>query len=108
MKTSTLGDRPSVVAPVLAWRACIAYNECMQYTIRRIPPALDAALRRRARREGKSLNRVAVQALAQGLGLGQGNEIRRDLSDIVGSWKKDAAAEAALAAQDRVDEDLWK
>jgi hypothetical protein len=80
----------------------------MQYTIRGIPPALDEAVRERAKAEGKSLNEVAVAALADGLGLGDGDVVRRDLSDVVGTWKRDAAAEAALAAQDRVDEELWR
>ena len=79
----------------------------MQYTIRKIPAALDALIRRRARLEGKSLNAVAVEALAQGLGFGQGRLVRRDLSDIVGTWRKEAAVESAFKAQDRVDKDLW-
>ena len=69
---------------------------------------MDEALRRRARVEGKSLNEVAIESLAEGLGLGAEPVIRRDLSDIAGTWKKDAAVEAALAAQDEVDEALWK
>ena len=81
---------------------------CMQYTIRGIPEALDAAVRERAKAEGKSLNEVAVEALADGLGLGGSDVSRRDLSDVAGTWRKDAAVEAALAAQDRVDTDLWK
>ncbi len=80
----------------------------MQYTVRGIPSAVDEAIRRRARAEGKSLNEVALEALAEGLGLGAEPVIRRDLSDIAGSWKKDAAVEAALAAHDEVDEDLWR
>jgi hypothetical protein len=80
----------------------------MQYTIRGIPEAIDAAVRERARAEGKSLNEVAVEALADGLGLGTSDVVRRDLSDVAGTWRKDAAVEAALAAQDRVDADLWK
>ncbi len=47
----------------------------MQYTVRKVPAALDKAIRGKARAEGKSLNEVAVEA---------------------------------LAAQDRVDADLWK
>ena len=93
---------------MLAPRAGIAYSQCMQYTIRKIPAALDALIRRRARSSGKSLNAVAVEALAQGLGFTQGREVRRDLSDVVGTWRKDAAVEAAFRAQDRVDKDLWK
>jgi len=80
----------------------------MQYTVRGVPEALDRAIRRRARAEGKSLNEVAVDALADGLGLGGEVVPLRDLSDIVGTWKKEASVEAALAAQDVVDESLWK
>jgi len=80
----------------------------MQYTMRGIPPALDAAIRQRARREGKSLNEVALSALAQGLGFDREPVVRRDLDDIVGTWRRDARVEAALVAQDQVDETLWK
>jgi hypothetical protein len=80
----------------------------MQYTLRGIPPALDEAVRARATAEGKSLNDVAVEALTEGLGLGPEEIVRRDLSDIVGTWRKEAAVEAALAAQDQVDKALWK
>ena len=80
----------------------------MQYTLRGIPPLLDAAIRERARSEGKSLNEVAVEALAEGLFLGEEEIVRRDLSDVVGTWKREAAVEAALAAQRRVDRGLWK
>ncbi len=80
----------------------------MQYTIRRIPPAIDSALRERARAAGKSLNEAAVDALADGAGVTGAPRKRRHLGDIAGTWKADKAVEAALAAQDRVDEDLWR
>jgi hypothetical protein len=80
----------------------------MQYTLRGIPPALDAAIRERARAEGKSINEIAVAALVDGVGLGTEDILRRDLSDIGGTWVEEAAVEAALAAQDRVDEGLWR
>jgi hypothetical protein len=80
----------------------------MQYTVRGIPESLDKAIRRRARAEGKSLNEVTVKALADSLGLGKESIALRDLSDIVGTWKKEASVEAALIAQDVVDESLWK
>lgn len=41
----------------------------MQYTIRSVPSDVDQALRQRSRQEGKSLNTVAVEALARGLEL---------------------------------------
>ena len=77
----------------------------MQYTIRGIPPAIDSALRARARADGTSLNEAAVAALAEGAGVAGASRKRRDLRDITGTWKADKALEAALAAQDRVDED---
>ena len=80
----------------------------MQYTVRGIPESLDKAIRQRARAEGKSLNEVTVEALVDSLGLGKESIALRDLSDIVGTWKKEASVEAALTAQDTVDESLWK
>ena len=88
--------------------ACTAYNKCMQYTIRGIPLAVDAALRQRARAGGKSLNEAAVDALTEGAGMTGKPRKRRDLGDIARSWKADKAIEAALADQDHVDEDLWR
>jgi hypothetical protein len=80
----------------------------MQYSIRGIAPEIDAALRNRARAEGKSLNSVALEALAEGLGLGGEDVVRRDLSDVAGTWCRDARIEKALADQDAIDEALWK
>ncbi|HEV2323885.1 MAG TPA: hypothetical protein VGS10_08035 [Terracidiphilus sp.] len=80
----------------------------MQYTIRNVPEYLDAALRGAAREQGKSLNEVAIEALARGAGLGQLRLRQRDLNDIAGSWRKDPAFDGALAAQDTVDEEIWK
>ena len=80
----------------------------MQYTVRGIPPNLDAALRERARTAGMSLNEAAVDALAEGAGLTGSPRKRRDLQDIARTWKSDKASEEALASQDQVDEGLWR
>jgi predicted HicB family RNase H-like nuclease len=93
---------------LLAVCACIAYTDCMQYTIRGIPAIVDHAIRARARAAGKSLNEAVVDALAEGAGVAGSPRKRRDLGDIAGTWKADKALESALAAQDRVDEDLWR
>jgi hypothetical protein len=80
----------------------------MQYTVRGISRALDKAIRRRAREKGKSLNKAAIEALADGLQFSEEGIVRRDLSDIVGTWRREARVEKALAAQDEVDGALWK
>lgn len=95
-------------ALVLAFCACIAYNLCMQYTIRNVPNSLDAALRRRAREQGKSLNEVAIEALARGAGVTEERCRQRDLHDIVGTWHSDRAFDRALEAQDKIDKELWQ
>lgn len=80
----------------------------MQYTIRNIPDYLDAALRESARREGKSLNEVAVAALALGAGLAERKRVRRDLSDITGTWQDDSAFDNAISDQQKIDEAMWR
>ncbi|HTZ97273.1 MAG TPA: hypothetical protein VMB18_12795 [Terriglobales bacterium] len=80
----------------------------MQYTIRNIPDLLDGALRRAARERGKSLNEIAIEAMARGAGITQESTRQRDLGDIAGTWRKDPAFDSALAAQDTIDEDMWR
>ena len=80
----------------------------MQYTIRGIPPAVDSALRERARQTGKSLNEAALDALAEGTGVTGSTRKRRDLRDLAASWKPDEELLAALAAQDVIDEEMWR
>jgi hypothetical protein len=93
---------------MLAFNACNAYNISMQYTIRNVPNALDEALRRAAREQDKSLNEVAIEALARGTGvIGERGRLR-DLSDIAGTWRKDAAFDRAVAAQHTIDEEMWR
>ena len=85
-----------------------AYNAYMQYTLRRIPRVVDSVLRRRARNEGKSLNSVALEALARGAGVDEAATPRRDLRDVLGTWVEDAAFDKAIAQQHRIDRRLWR
>ncbi len=80
----------------------------MQYTIRRIPGSLDAALRRRAQEQGKSLNEVAVEALVRGAGVAGERVRQRDLHDIAGTWRTDREFDRARAAQDTIDREMWQ
>jgi plasmid stability protein len=80
----------------------------MQYTIRNVPNTVDEALRRAARDQGKSLNEVAIEALARGAGVTAEPARQRDLNDIAGTWRKDPAFDRAIVAQDTVDDEMWK
>ena len=80
----------------------------MQYTIRKIPNSVDSALRRRAREQGKSLNEVAIEALARDAGVNGEPSQNRDLRDIAGTWRHDREFDRARAAQDTIDKDLWR
>jgi hypothetical protein len=79
-----------------------------QYTIRAVPAAIDRALRRRAKEEEKSLNTVAVEALARGLELDTQPREHTDLDALIGTWQKDPAFDRAIAEFSKVDEDAWK
>ena len=84
-------------------------SEATQYTIRNVPKVVDRALRRRAGRLSKSLNEVAVEALARGAGVEQEAAEHHDVDFLFGSWVEDAAVATALTDQRRIDEDdLWK
>lgn len=53
----------------------------MQYTIRQVPKAVDKALRVKAKREKKSLNQLAVEALSRAAGVDtEPGKPKRDLS----------------------------
>jgi hypothetical protein len=79
----------------------------MQYTLRRIPPYLDQALRKQAQEENKSLNQVVIDLLLRVLGLSGEPVVHRDLSDIAGTWREDSDADEVLAEQRQIDHELW-
>jgi plasmid stability protein len=81
---------------------------CMQYTIRNIPKAVDAALRRRAKRQGRTLNEVVVEAMTEALGLLPESPRRRSVRDILGALPKDPELEAVLREHRQIDPELWR
>lgn len=94
----------------LALPASDAYSVGMQYTLRDIPKKVDEALRKKAKEQGRSLNDVAVEALAIVSGVVEpAQPIKyRDLSDIAGTYVHDPGFEAAMKAQDVVNPEDWK
>ena len=80
----------------------------IQYTIRGIPKRINAKIRKKAKEEGKSLNKVVIEALAHGLGLTDVPQKYNDLDDLVGTWGDDPEFDEAVKAMDQVDPDLWR
>ena len=83
----------------------------MQYTLRNVPKKVDQALRKKAKAEGRSLNDVALEALAAGAGVPDEAAQRvkhMDLSDIAGTWVEDPEFDRIIAEQDRVDPEKWR
>jgi hypothetical protein len=79
-----------------------------QYTLRSIPPAVDEALRKRARQEGRSLNTITLEALARGLDLEAEPTQYTDLDALIGSWQEDPGFDDAVATFERIDEEVWR
>jgi hypothetical protein len=73
-----------------------------------VPKTVDAALRRKAKREEQSLNTVALHALEVGAGVAEEPPEFHDLDALAGNWQEDPAFDQAVAAQDRVEASLWK
>jgi hypothetical protein len=114
------------------WRALTvhayyAYNACMkknavknnqpkgsqkkstQFTVRNVPLHVARAIRNKARHARQSLNSALVEALARQAGAQDAGETTfDDLDYLAGKWEDDPEFDAALADQDKVDEQLWK
>ena len=79
-----------------------------KFSIRSVPAAIDKELRRRAKRESKSLNAVALEALCRGLEMSLTPVEHTDLDFLIGSWQEDPSFDRAIADFDRIDEEAWK
>jgi hypothetical protein len=76
-----------------------------------VPASLDRAVRERVRERCQTLNEVLLEALR--CAFGRGGEppppaLRRDRSDIVGTWQDDAEPDRVLQLQRRVDTSEWR
>lgn len=92
---------------ILEYNAGMKMSHPKQYTIRNVTKQVDAKLRQMSYSEGKSLNDVALEALARGTGVSGDPIIYNDLDSIIGSWKDDPAFDAAIHEQDVIDPKLW-
>jgi hypothetical protein len=78
-----------------------------QYAIRKIPPELDRALKKRAKQLGKSVNQLVLDALAAYVG--QPPRFR-DLARMPHPMTKaeHRALQVALEEQRQIDSELWQ
>jgi plasmid stability protein len=79
----------------------------VQYTIRGVPDFVDRALRARARKEKKSLNQVALEAIQQALDMDK-SKVHTDLDALIGTWVEDPEFDKIMAEQDQIDEESWR
>lgn len=79
-----------------------------QITIRKVPRRLNTALRQKAARDGVSMNSAAIEAMEKGLGLAHEPIRYHDLDHLAGTWVEDPEFDAAVAAQRRIEPDMWK
>jgi hypothetical protein len=87
------GGLESIDVPALS-----AYSVGMQYTLRKIPRELDQALRRKARKEGRSLNEIAIEALVRGAGIDR-DARNHDLDFAIGTWVHDPEFDKTIEDQ---------
>jgi plasmid stability protein len=81
----------------------------MQYTIRQIPKAVDRALRVKAKAQGKSLNQLALEALAQQAGVGSAvKKSKRDISFLQMEPEDIKAIREAHEMCDQIDPEAWR
>jgi hypothetical protein len=81
----------------------------MQYTIRKVPKAVDRAFRSKAKAEGKSLNQIAIEALAQCVGVGSAVVApKRDLGFMRPHPDDTKAIRKAHELCDQINPETWR
>jgi hypothetical protein len=86
----------------------IEYTVGMQYTLRKIPRDVDKTLRQKAKKEGRSLNEIALEALTRGVGIDRAAAKNHELDFAIGSWVVDPEFDESVNQQRQIDPELWK
>ena len=82
-----------------------------QVTLRKVPDELAERLRQAAKADGKSMNSLAIDLLAEQLGLVKtSRRKRRDLSRFSGIWSELDATEFAANTScfSAIDDEIWQ
>ncbi len=79
-------------------------------TLRKLPPRVGAAVRKRAEERKTSLNKAVIGLLEESTAVVSGSRTHHDLDELCGVWSRAEARafETALAEQRVVDPELWK
>lgn len=80
----------------------------MVITLTNLPAEIEAALQRKAAQEGKTLDRVALDAVARGLEVNPLPEKKRDLSFFLQGPPLEPDVLQALEDQRKIDPELWQ
>ena len=85
----------------------------MQYTLRNVPDALDHALRKRAKKENKSLNQLLLDLIEIRVGTKKEKQFTRrydDLDTLFGRWsqREFEAIQGKIDEERAIDPELWK
>lgn len=81
-----------------------------QFILRGIPKNVFSALRALAQKRGQSINQTLLTEIMQALGLKDSISVRRDLSDLAGTWSKKQINEFNQATRifEKIDPEVWK
>ncbi len=79
-------------------------------TVRNIPQDVATALNAEKHRRHQSLNQTVIELLRQCLGVGPGRTRSNGLARLAGNWTHEELEqfEAAIAATEEIDEELWQ
>lgn len=83
-----------------------------QITLRISDPEIEKAIRRKAKDEGKSLNKVVLELISESTGKGKKKKrpAGESLLEFAGTMTAEEAAELEEAIQifEEIDEEMWK
>ena len=81
-----------------------------QLTLRHIPKNTESLLRLAAKKNGKSLNKTAIDLLNKSLGLSESSRKKRSFSNCTGTWSKVDVKEfnANTRIFETIDPEVWK
>ena len=80
----------------------------IQYTIRKVPEALDRKIRAVAKKGPKSLNTLIIETLEKQFLYPKASPKHTDLNRFSGLWVDDPEFDQAIAAFDEIDENAWE